>query len=409
MPLARSLLFCPHRRGRHGDPVKIFRLRLRNDSSRPRRLTATFFAAWVLGSVREDQQLHVTTSRDEESGGVVARQFWTGWYRGRWHLRLRARAPRVVGGPSQFLGRNGSILQAGLAGTCTAGQSLRRAVDPAAALQVAVSLDPGGETEVIFLLGQAGNLESVRAIISRYRQNSQVEGALAATREWWESTLSVVKVKTPVLSIDLMLNGWLFYQALSCRFWGRSALYQSSGAIGFRDQLQDCLAFVYTGAAVDPTSHSDRGSAAIHRRRRAALVAPRLGQWRRTRCSDDLLWLPFVVAQYVRVTGDRGILDEMAPSLEGPVLANGEMERMFAPPISAQPVRSGSIAGGLSIMRGGWDRTDLPLIGTCDWNDGMNLVGAEGQRRKPVAGLVPLHSAGCFRRSFRRPHRAAKR
>jgi cyclic beta-1,2-glucan synthetase len=373
-------VFVPTNADGSGDPVKVLRLRLRNDSSRKRRITATYFAAWVLGSVREDQLLHVTTSRDESSGAVLARQFWSGAFAGK--FAFAASSPRAItwtGDRSQFLGRTGSMAKPASLERVRLDNRTGVAADPAAALQVAVALDPGGETEIIFLLGQADDVDNVRDMVSRYGGHAGVEDALRATRDWWTSALGVLQVKTPVLSIDLMVNGWLFYQALSCRFWGRSALYQSSGAIGFRDQLQDCLAFVYAAPQLS-RQHILR---AAGRQFTEGDVQhwwhPETGNGVRTRCSDDLLWLPFAVAQYVRVTGDHSILDEAAPFVEGPVLADGEHERMFAPAVSAHTASVWEhcrLAVDYAQKSGAHG---LPLIGTCDWNDGMNLVGAEGK------------------------------
>jgi cyclic beta-1,2-glucan synthetase len=373
-------VFVPTSADGAGDTVKVCRLRLRNSSSRRRQITVTFFAGWVLGAIREDQQLHVMTSRDEESGALLARQYWSGAFAG--HVAFAAASPRAAswsGDRTAFLGRNGSAVRPAGLDRARLDNRSGAGADPAAALQVTVTMEPGAESEVTFLLGQAENIESVRAIAGRYRDAGQVESALAATREWWASALGVLQVKTPVLSVDLILNGWLLYQALSCRFWGRTALYQSSGAIGFRDQLQDCLAFVY--AAPELTRQHILAAAA--RQFTEGDVQhwwhPDTGMGVRTRCSDDLLWLPFAVAQYLRVTGDRGILDEMVPSLEGLPLADGEMERMFAPAISSQTVSLWEHCRRAVDHAGRPGSHGLPLIGTCDWNDGMNLVGVLGK------------------------------
>ena len=188
--------------------------------------------------------------------------------------------------------------------------------------------------EVIFLLGQADNLDAVRAVVGRYSSPEQVENALAATRQWWDSRLGVLKVHTPLLSADLLLNRWLLYQTLSCRFWARSALYQSSGAFGFRDQLQDSMALVY-GAPELTRAHLLAAAA------RQFLEGDVQHWWHsetgmgvRTRCSDDLVWLPFAVAHYVQVTGDAAILEEEIPFVEGPLLEPKEQERMFVPAVS---------------------------------------------------------------------------
>jgi cyclic beta-1,2-glucan synthetase len=373
-------VFVPVGHDGEGDPVKVCRLRLRNDSSRTRKITATWFGAWVLGSVREDQQLHVLTSRDEESGAVLARQYWNGAFAGQ--VAFAACSPRAVswsGDRTQFLGRNGSVAKPTGLERSRLDNRTGSGADPAAALQVSLTLQPNQQTEVIFLLGQTEGVESMRAIVNRYREPAQVETALSGTRDWWEGTLGTLQVKTPVLSADFMLNGWLLYQALSCRFWGRSALYQSSGAFGFRDQLQDCLAFVY--AAPQLTRKHILAAAARQ------FVEGDVQHWWhadtgigvRTRCSDDLLWLPFVVAQYVKVTGDTAILDEVVPFLEGPVLADGELERMFAPGVSPEATPLGEHCK--RAIEHGWQLGPhgLPLMGIGDWNDGMNLVGAKGK------------------------------
>jgi len=251
--------------------------------------------------------------------------------------------------------------------------------DPCAAQQIAVTLERGQQTEVVLLLGQAKSVEEIRAIVNRLQSPETVETTLQATRGWWDSTLGALQVKTPVLSVDFLLNRWLLYQALSCRFWGRSALYQSSGAFGFRDQLQDSLGFLFSAPRLT---------------RKHILVAaarqfpegdvqhwwhPGTGAGVRTRCSDDLLWLPFAVAHYVKVTNDTGILDEEVPFLEGPVLAESELERMFTPALSSVTAPLWDHCRRAVDHAGKLGHHQLPLIGTCDWNDGMNLVGAEGR------------------------------
>ncbi len=373
-------VFVPTGADGAGDPVKICRLHLRNASSRRRRLTVTWFAAWVLGSVREDQQLHTITSRDEECGALLARQYWAGAFAG--HVAFAASSPRAAswsGDRTQFLGRNGSLVRPSGLDKIRLDNRSGAGADPAAVLQVTVSIEPGSESEIIFLLGQAESVEAVRSIVARYQDSGQVESALSLTRNWWNATLGALQVRTPVLSIDLILNGWLLYQALSCRFWGRSALYQSSGAIGFRDQLQDCLAFLYSARQ-------------LTRRHILAAAARQFSEgdvqhwWHaetgmgvRTRCSDDLLWLPFVVSHYLQITGDYTLLDETAPFLEGPVLADSEHERMFVPIVSQD--RASLWEHCRRAIEHAWELGihGLPLIGTCDWNDGMNLVGAEGK------------------------------
>lgn len=373
-------VFVPTGQDGSGDAVKVCRLKLRNDSSRARRITVTWFNDWVLGSTREDQQLHVLPSRDEASGAILARQYWNGAWRGQ--FAFAASSPKASSWSSdrvQVLGRNGSTSNPAAVGRLRLDNRSGAGTDPCAALQLNVRLERGQQTEVTFLLGQADSVEAVRAALDRYQDAGRVESALAMTKQWWDRALGAVQVKTPTLSIDLLLNRWLLYQSISCRFWGRSALYQSGGAFGFRDQLQDSMAFVY--AAPELTRKHILTAAA-----RQFLEGdvqhwwhPETGAGVRTRCSDDLLWLPFVVAQYIKVTGDTGILNEEVPFLEGPVLGAGEQERMFTPAISQQSARLREHCA--KAIERGWQLGphQLPLMGDGDWNDGMNLVGAGGK------------------------------
>jgi cyclic beta-1,2-glucan synthetase len=373
-------VFVPIGQDGAGDPVKICRLRLTNQSSRKRQLTATWFAELVLGSSREDHQLRIQTSRDEETGALVARQYWTGAWRGQFVFAAATpRADSWSTDRTQFLGRNRSKEKPAALSRLRLDNRSRSSADPGIALQVAVTLEPGGHTEVTFLLGQAETMEQIGEIMARYSDPAKVDKALEGVRQFWDSVLGALQVKTPVLSADLLLNRWLLYQSLSCRFWGRSALYQSGGAFGFRDQLQDSMAFL--NAAPQITRRHILASAA--RQFREGDVQhwwhAETGVGVRSLCSDDLLWLPFVVAQYVLVTGDNAILDEEVPFIEGPLLKAGEHEHMFTPAVSQDTAPLWDHCR--RALEHGWllGPHGLPLIGNGDWNDGMNLVGVEGK------------------------------
>lgn len=362
------------------DAVKICRLRLRNDSGRQRHLTVTYFAEWVLGSNREDSQLHVNTFRDEPSGALLARQYWTGAYAGQ--LAFAASVPRAAsysGDRTQFLGRNGSRTRPAALDRIRLDNRTGPGLDPAAALQLPVTIEPGHQVEICFLLGQAEAVEEVRDLLARYQSSDQVHAALASTRHRWDSRLGALQVRTPLLSTDFMLNRWLPYQTLSCRFWGRSALYQSSGAFGFRDQLQDCLAFLYMAPELARAHILASAARQFLEGDVQHWWHPETGVGVRTRCSDDMVWLPFVVAHYVEVTGDTGILDADVPFLEGAPLGDSELERVFVPNVSPHG------APLWEHCRRALDRAwrlgphQLPLFGTGDWNDGMNRVGVEGR------------------------------
>jgi cyclic beta-1,2-glucan synthetase len=381
------------------DPVKIYRLRLRNDGNHPKRLTITYFAEWVLGPNREDQQIHVHTSRDEQSGALIATQTWAGSFTNQ--IAFAASSPKPSSYSTdrvQFLGRNGAISHPSALGRARLDNRTGAGIDPAAALQLSVSLEPGQETEVSFLLGEVPNVDAMRTVIARYNSPSQVEQSLAEVRRWWDDQLGSLRVRTPLLSVDFLVNRWLPYQTLSCRFWGRTALHQSSGAFGYRDQLQDSLAFLYFAPHLT-RAHILAAAA------RQFLEGDVQHWWHgetglgvRTRCSDDMGWLPFVVANYVAVTGDAAILDEQIPFLEAPPLKDGEMERMFIPPVSHQSEPL------IEHCRRALDRLwmpgahGLPLMGTGDWNDGMNHVGSEGHGESVWLGWFYCTTAMLFAR-----------
>ena len=385
------------------DPVKVQRLRLRNDGARTKRLTLTYFVEWVLGPSREDQQIHIQTSRDEESGALLATQSWTGSFTT--HVAFAASSPKATSYSAdrvQFLGRNGSISQPLVLGRIRLDNRAGAGLDPAAALQVSISIDPGQETEVTFLLGQAPNIGTVRTILARYNGAPQVDQSLVETQTWWNQHLGSLQVQTPLLSVDFLLNRWLPYQTLSCRFWGRTAMHQSSGAFGYRDQLQDSLAFLYSAPHLT-RAHILAAAA------RQFLEGDVQHWWHaetglgvRTRCSDDMGWLPYVVAHYIDVTGDDAILDEEVPFLDAPPLKSGELEKMFIPSISPQP------ASLLEHCRRALDRLrnpgphGLPLIGTGDWNDGMNNVGPEGRGESVWSGWFFCATASQFARAVER-------
>jgi cyclic beta-1,2-glucan synthetase len=232
---------------------------------------------------------------------------------------------------------------------------------------------------VIVMLGQADDVAHARRLIHHYQDPAAVEQALRETREWWDRLLTAVQVQTPVLSVNLMMNRWLLYQSLSCRIWGRSALYQSSGAYGFRDQLQDSLAFLYAKPEI--------ARKMILRAASRQFLEGDVQHWwhwpsgegTRTRCSDDLLWLPYAVCQYVEITGDIGILDATASFLDGPALKEGELETYFSPVVSSEHATLFEHCRRAIAKAASQGPHGLPLIGTGDWNDGMNSVGDEGK------------------------------
>jgi len=369
------LQFVPPR-----DPIKISRLTIRNDTDRKRQLTVTGYVEWVLGVSRARSAPHVVTDIDPATGAMIATNVWNEDFAGRVAFAdLGGRQTSWTGDRLEFLGRNASLDHPAspergdeLSGKTGAG------LDPCAALQAKIELDPGESTEVLFLLGQAGDLEETRALVRRYR-GVDCDQALGEVKEGWSRLLETVQVKTPEPSIDLMLNRWLLYQTLSCRIWSRAALYQAGGAYGFRDQLQDVLALASTKPDI-VREHLIRAAA---RQFPEGDVQhwwhPPTGRGVRTRISDDRLWLPYAVVHYLRVTEDWAVLDEEIPWLSGRALEEGEQEAYF------EPKESEDCSTLYEHCARALDRSletglhGLPLMGAGDWNDGMNRVGHEGR------------------------------
>ncbi|MEO7649462.1 MAG: glycosyl transferase, partial [Bryobacteraceae bacterium] len=363
-----------------GMPVKIAWLHLKNESNRRRKLTVTYFAELVLGTSRADNQRHVRTSFDAASKAIFAVNPWRQTYSNKISFATMRPEPQSWSGDrALFLGRLGSYRNPGELGRTRLSGRVGAALDPAAVLQTSISLQPGEETDVVCLLGEEASAEAVRTLAARYSGIEQVHEALTATKQWWEKKLNAVQVRTPIESVNILMNRWLPYQTLSCRFWARSAMYQSGGAFGFRDQLQDSLAFLYAAPEITRRHLLESASRQFPEGDVQHWWHPDTGAGVRTRCSDDLLWLPFVAAQYVRVTGDKSVLSEIVPFVTGPELGPHEHERGFVPGVDGEGtlLEHCLLAMHRSITAVGTH--GLPLIGNGDWNDGMNRIGIEGK------------------------------
>jgi cyclic beta-1,2-glucan synthetase len=373
--LAELLQFVPS-----ADPIKISRLTLRNDSGRARRLSITGYAEWVLGSSRSASSPYLITELDSKTGAVFVRSAWGGEFGGRVaFLDLRGSQTSLTGDRTEFLGRNGSLerpaaLERGgpLSGKVGAG------LDPCAALQTLLELRTGASTEIVFFLGQAGNREQARELIVRYR-NANLNAILSEVKGQWDDLLNTVQIATPEPAMDILMNRWLLYQTLASRVWGRAAFYQLSGAYGFRDQLQDGMALCVANRKVAREHLLRAASRQFVEGDVQHWWHPPSGRGVRTRISDDLLWLPYAVINFVETTGEIALLDEVVPFLKGDTLADGQNESYFQPQVSeARATLFEHCARALdrSLAVGGHG---LPLMGTGDWNDGMNRVGEHGK------------------------------
>lgn len=360
--------------------VKIIHLRLCNTDTRTRHLTATYFVEWVLGSQREDAAMQVICERDARSGAIVARNPWAGDFAT--ELAFAAASPQARSTTSdraEFLGRYGSVSSPAALEKTNLAEQFDALQDPCAALMVDIALASGESKEVTFILGRAADLGEVRKLVHDHTEVEDVRRGLSAVSRQWDDILDVIQVSTPDVGMNVMMNRWLLYQVLACRLWARTSNYQSGGAYGFRDQLQDVMALVYS-APHEARSHILRSAA---RQFEEGDVQhwwhPPSGVGVRTRITDDLYFLPLVVHSYVSTTGDVGLLDEIVPFIQAAVLKDGQ-EECFDQPMTSE--QAGTVYEHcVRALEHGYrlGSHGLPLMGTGDWNDGMNKVGAEGK------------------------------
>ncbi|MSR57076.1 MAG: cyclic beta 1-2 glucan synthetase [Planctomycetaceae bacterium] len=361
-------------------PVKFVRLTVRNASGRTRRLSATGYVEWVLGEMRSRGLLHVVTEIDPQCGALLARNPYSLEFSDRIAFFNVSESTRTVTGDrTEFLGRNGSSAKPAAMMRQRLSNKVGPGLDPCGAIQAPFELADGREREVVFTLGVGRDIDQVRQMVDRLRGPDAARRSLDEVWQFWNRTLGAVHVETPNPSVNLLTNGWLLYQTLACRFWARSGYYQSGGAFGFRDQLQDVAALLHAKPELIRehlllcAAHQFQAGDVQH------WWHPPGGRGVRTHFSDDFLWLPLVACRYITGTGDTGILEEIIPFLEGRPVKSDEDAYYDLPTTSGESatlyehcVRA--ITRGLTFGERG-----LPLIGGGDWNDGMNLVGEQGR------------------------------
>ncbi len=363
------------------DPIKISRLRVRNTSARARRLSVTAYVEWVLGPSRSASAPFIVTEIEPITGALLAHNPWNAAFGSRVAFAdLAGRQTAWTGDRREFLGRNGALDNP--AALATEAPPLSRRVgaglDPCGVLQAPLGLDPGETIDIVFFLGEAATAADAQSLIVTYR-GTDLDAVFRDVVQHWDDVLGAVQVTTPDRSMDIMLNRWLLYQTIVCRVWARSAFYQASGAYGFRDQLQDGMALTLSRPALT-REHLVRAAA---RQFVEGDVQhwwlPPLGQGVRTRISDDRIWLAYAVARYVETSGDLTVLDEPVSFLDGQALRPGEQDSYFQPVIANKTASLFEHCGRALDQSLAIGEHGLPLIGTGDWNDGLNRVGELGK------------------------------
>ena len=358
---------------------RVSQIRLRNFGKTARRISLIWYVEWTLGTDREDTSPYIVTSWDEQSGAFMARSPFRPIQPSSLAYMLTSETPKgYTGDRAGFIGRNGSLDAPAAMRAIRLDRICGAGLDPCGALRFEISLDPGQTREVALALGDALDLEAVRAASSALRDGRGLAELNLQTRAFWTAHLGQLQVKTPAESIDFMCNGWLLYQLTACRLWGRTALYQSGGAFGFRDQLQDVMALCATAPEMARAQILLSASRQFPLGDAQHWWHQQSGAGIRTTCSDDYLWLVQATCHYVEVTGDRAILNEQISYLEGPLLKDGESESYFTPEASSYEetlLQHCRRALDHSARRG---PHGLPLIGSGDWNDALNRVGIHG-------------------------------
>ncbi len=378
-------------------PVKFSVLKIRNHSDRPRQISVTSFWELVLGDIRSKSLPHIVTEMDPTSGAILARNAYSPEFGDSVAFFNCSESIRsFTGDRTEFLGRNGrpatpaAMRRVRLSGRVGAGY------DPCAAFQVPILLAPGQERTITFTIGAARGAPAARALAQRFRSVESAHRAVKEVWHYWSRTLGVIHLETPDASLNFLANGWLIYQTLSCRMWARSGFYQSGGAFGFRDQLQDAMALVHAEPGL---LREQLLRAAAHQFCEGDVQHwwhPPVGRGVRTHFSDDYLWLPLALCRYVEMTGDTGVLDESIPFLTSRPLRDDEESHYDLPHVSEE-VGSLYEHAVRAIERGlRFGEHGLPLMGCGDWNDGMNLVGQHGKGESVWLAFFLFHILTTF-------------
>ena len=377
--------------------VKYSAIKIKNVSGRTRKLSVTYYTEPVLGDTRATTGMHVVTEIDPKTGGFFVRNRYNQDF-GEYTAFVDVNLPEkcFTGDRVEFIGRNGNLSDPAAMKRVRLSNAVGAGVDSCAAVQAKLTVADGQEMDAILILGVGRNTEEARELSGRYRGTMQAKESIDKVWQHWNHMLGAVYVDTPDPSVNVLANSWLLYQTVSCRIWARSAFYQSGGAFGFRDQLQDAMALVH---AVPDILRAQIMRAASRQFREGDVQHwwhEPTGAGVRTRFSDDFLWLPLAVARYVKATGDTGILDEETRFLEGRAVNDGE-DAYYDRPVKLEESATVYEHCVRALKRGFTSGVHgLPLMGTGDWNDGMSRVGAGGQGESVWLAFFTYHVVSEF-------------
>jgi cellobiose phosphorylase len=372
--------------------VKFAVFKLTNQSGRARRMSLTGYLEWVLADLRPNSMMHIITEVDATSGALFAHNPYSSEFANRVaFFDVDDTVHTVSGNRTRFLGRNGTLSNPAAMKRVRLSGKVGPALDPCGAIQVPFDLVDGQEREIIFRLGVGRDINAARQLVQRVRGSEAAHDAFKGVQQYWQHTLGTVQVDTPDPAVNILANGWLLYQVISCRLWGRTAFYQPSGAYGFRDQLQDVLALIHTQPSLLRAQIVLCASRQFQEGDVQHWWQTPAGRGIRSHCSDDYLWLPFAASRYVLTTGDTGVLDESIPFIQGRRLNPGEdsyydLPRQSEKSASLYEHCQRAVIWGLRFGKHG-----LPLMGTGDWNDGMNMVGEKGKGESIWLGFFLHH------------------
>ncbi|PJI07746.1 MULTISPECIES: GH36-type glycosyl hydrolase domain-containing protein [Clostridium] len=363
------------------ESTKVIILKLKNNTEVERKLSATYYSRLVLGVTPEHTKQYISTYLDMNSKVIYARNPYSTSF-GNLYAFLKIYGgydESFTGSRKEFIGKENNIHGPAAIKKIRLSNEVGSGIEACMAENVKINLNPGEEKEIVIMLGEEKSLIELKNLTDKYSSVQNAENELSKTKEYWRSMLTSIAVKTPDDSMNIMMNGWLMYQLVSCRLWARTAFYQSGGAYGFRDQLQDTMPLSF----VKPEMTRKQILISASRQFLEGDVQhwwhPVVNSGIRTRFSDDLLWLPYVTLDYIRNTGDYSILDEIVSYIEDEPLKEGEDERYNLTKTSDKKgtIYEHCIKAIDKALKFGIH--NIPLMGSGDWNDGMNTVGNKGK------------------------------